>query len=701
MAETYSAGVVTAYGAAVRGGYTGTYEEFCAEQAKFAENAAAVAQAKEDVETMQGQVEQAAATFTDTTVPAAVTTVQEAGAAQVQAVQSEGTMQAEAVETVGAQQTAAVGAAGSDAVAAVEAAETAATDAVTAAQTAAVQAVQTESATQQAAVQAKGEQTIASIPEDYTALSDELDDVKSAFDSEISAISNQAEIVPGVVNYGYNEYVDIPAEPTSGVGTRRVGIKRAFGQITLNIPVAATYLVRIKISGDVEKASNDNGVKSWTGGINLIPGHIYKIVTKLVSGSVSAPEGVNPPLFSVVKVGSATGLGTIKRDGYNSEYTFVAPNDAVHVLAYIYTNTTTDNAVYQVVIRDKSAIIGDDSDIPQTLPEAQPSSSGEIVIPAIIHSEELVNYNCNIDGTKRAATQGICSDGIRYLFFPARQYAGYDADDEAPVMVKWDTVTNAPVVVNANAPKSYGHIDDMCFVPASVPGIDNGNVDRLYLTDMNRSTAAGYTGAVHVVDANTLEFITTVQTYDQYDNSKNLVSTALAPYWHGVYHVGYSPEREMFFVHSGGLTALDPDNRLNQTLAILDKNGSVIKGLRLVRSAGTIFGCDCDANYIYIAIYSTGETEGTFDIRLAVFDWNLNPITSVIVDQKVWEVEGTCHIGNTFFFSWLLPAGTARTGCYVTKQTYKKNHYFDQATTFPVDWVENQFHVASFEPFTA
>ena len=30
MANTYSAGIVTAYGAAVRGGYTGTYDEFCA-----------------------------------------------------------------------------------------------------------------------------------------------------------------------------------------------------------------------------------------------------------------------------------------------------------------------------------------------------------------------------------------------------------------------------------------------------------------------------------------------------------------------------------------------------------------------------------------------------------------------------------------------------------------------------------------------
>lgn len=217
MAETYTAGYVTAYGAAVRGGYTGTYEEFCAEQAKFAENAAAVAQAKEDVASMQDQVEQAAATFTGTTVPAAVATVQEAGAAQVQAVQSEGTMQAAAVETVGAQQTAAVGAAGSDAVDAVEAAETAATGAVTAAQTAAVQAVQTESTTQQAAIQTKGQETIASIPADYTALSNEVDDLKSSLseiaDRTSAFIHTDFRTVEDVVGLtGYNMGTNGPTE---------------------------------------------------------------------------------------------------------------------------------------------------------------------------------------------------------------------------------------------------------------------------------------------------------------------------------------------------------------------------------------------------------------------------------------------------------------------------------------------------------
>ena len=50
MATTYNAGIVTAYGAAVRGGYTGTYEEFCRQQAGYAQSAAAVEQAKQDVQ---------------------------------------------------------------------------------------------------------------------------------------------------------------------------------------------------------------------------------------------------------------------------------------------------------------------------------------------------------------------------------------------------------------------------------------------------------------------------------------------------------------------------------------------------------------------------------------------------------------------------------------------------------------------------
>lgn len=51
MSKTYSAGIVTAYGAAKRAGYQGTYEEFCRQQAGYAGNAAAVEAAKTAAQT--------------------------------------------------------------------------------------------------------------------------------------------------------------------------------------------------------------------------------------------------------------------------------------------------------------------------------------------------------------------------------------------------------------------------------------------------------------------------------------------------------------------------------------------------------------------------------------------------------------------------------------------------------------------------
>ena len=60
---SYNAGIVTAYGAAVRGGYTGTYEQFCAQQANYAASAAAVEQAKQDAEAAAQAAAEAAETF--------------------------------------------------------------------------------------------------------------------------------------------------------------------------------------------------------------------------------------------------------------------------------------------------------------------------------------------------------------------------------------------------------------------------------------------------------------------------------------------------------------------------------------------------------------------------------------------------------------------------------------------------------------
>lgn len=96
-AKRYSAGIATAYGAAKKGGYTGTYEQFCAEQAMFAENAQYVRESREIIEsTVQ--------TFTTETVPAAVQTVENAGDEQQRLVRQTGAEVIQDVEAAGNQQ---------------------------------------------------------------------------------------------------------------------------------------------------------------------------------------------------------------------------------------------------------------------------------------------------------------------------------------------------------------------------------------------------------------------------------------------------------------------------------------------------------------------------------------------------------------------------------------------------------------------
>lgn len=196
MAETYSAGIVTAYGAAVRGGYTGTYEQWCQDMAQLGDNVS-------EVREKAAQVEQTAQEFTQTIIPAAIQSVENEGTAQVGAVEAAGAAQVQAVETAGTTQAGNVNAAGAAQVQAVndegvlkvgaveaagaaqvQAVEDAGTDAeadIDAAKAAAITDLQAESTTQQAAIQQKGEDTRASIPDDYTALSDEVVELKSAF----------------------------------------------------------------------------------------------------------------------------------------------------------------------------------------------------------------------------------------------------------------------------------------------------------------------------------------------------------------------------------------------------------------------------------------------------------------------------------------------------------------------------------------
>lgn len=200
MAKTYIAGTVTAYGAAVKGGYTGTYEEFCAEQAKFAENAQQVAEDR-------AAVDAAAEEFTGTTVPSAVQEVETAGAAQVDAVEQEGETQRGLIQEAATGAIGNVETAGAAQVDAVQAEGTTQVGNVNTAGTTQVGNVNAAGSTQVDAVQAKGTEVLNSIPSDYSELTGEVSDLKSAID-DVYKYQTETNLQPYLTTSGGIKYSD-------------------------------------------------------------------------------------------------------------------------------------------------------------------------------------------------------------------------------------------------------------------------------------------------------------------------------------------------------------------------------------------------------------------------------------------------------------------------------------------------------------
>jgi glycerophosphoryl diester phosphodiesterase len=179
MANTYSAGIVTAYGAAKRGGYTGTYEEFCEEQANFGRWAQQVREDKESVE-------QTVETFTETTVPNAVQSVEDKGAEQIGLVGNAGTTQIQNVNEAGSTQ---------------------------------LGNVQNEGTTQVNRVQDKGDEVIDSIPPDYSDLTAEVDDLNRQISDVESALSVTKSINNDYVNCGLKNNINPSMFEIGNIGT--------------------------------------------------------------------------------------------------------------------------------------------------------------------------------------------------------------------------------------------------------------------------------------------------------------------------------------------------------------------------------------------------------------------------------------------------------------------------------------------------
>lgn len=290
-ARRYGVGGGDAYYDAVRyGGYEGTREQFGKDQAEFAKNASAVAEAKETVERDTEEVRNTKNTFENTTVPEAIRALNQEGEdqilaitqkgeevsqqvetvgteqkdavanegrARVEAVEQAGTDQVQAVNDAGTTQVGNVNQAGEDQVDAVEQAGADQVQAVTDEGTTQVGAVNRAGSAQVQAVEDKGDEVLHSIPSDYTELVEDVDNLKSAltfvgnsFDSSTATTGKSFNSSGTIVDLEVAFITDyIPVQP---------GIK-----VSTNMSLGSSYYYHViynssKIIIDKYKSNNDN-----------------------------------------------------------------------------------------------------------------------------------------------------------------------------------------------------------------------------------------------------------------------------------------------------------------------------------------------------------------------------------------------------------------------------------------------------------
>ena len=254
-ARRYGVGGGDAYYDAVKyGGYEGTREQFGKDQAEFAKNASAVAEAKEAVERDAEEVRNTKNTFENTTVPEAIQALNQEGEdqilaitqkgeevsqqvetvgteqkdavanegrARVEAVEQAGTTQVQAVNDAGTTQVGNVNQAGADQIGAVERAGANQVQAVTDEGTTQVRAVTDEGNTQVQRVQDKGDEVLDSIPADYTNLDQKVDNLEGSlkgiygnpvnlpFSVTLGSIdAGNGSVLTSSV-FGYTDYIEV------------------------------------------------------------------------------------------------------------------------------------------------------------------------------------------------------------------------------------------------------------------------------------------------------------------------------------------------------------------------------------------------------------------------------------------------------------------------------------------------------------
>lgn len=297
-------GRVTAYADAVNAGYTGTREEFAvdlanaatyaaeagdsAAEAKASEDAAALsastaaqaaveAAGSEDAVHADAVAAQAAKTDAiaakDTAVSKAGEAANSASAAGLSAAAASASETAAGAyaNTASSSATSAIGSASAAAESA-SAAEDSATEAASALGD--VTAAKTEAL---AAIQTKGEETLESIPEDYTTLRNDVSSLKSEISANDDVLYNSTSIDPTLSNY--QAYITA-SNVWGGSNTRRAGIISVSGVDKIRITAkSSTYTsIALLTTNDRVNGTSPDYASGWTNPVTIQAGKVETFV---------------------------------------------------------------------------------------------------------------------------------------------------------------------------------------------------------------------------------------------------------------------------------------------------------------------------------------------------------------------------------------------------------------------------------------
>jgi len=260
---------------------------------------------------------------------------------------------------------------------------------------------------------------------------------------------------------------------------------------------------------------------------------------------------------------------------------------------------------------------GEDFDLPV---ETAPSEFPDIIYPTSFESKKLFDY-----GVSSYSTQGMCSDKKRYLWVSYKR-----SDKKNTTIVKYDLEKDE--VIDAITERSYGHINDMCYV---------ADTHEIWIiswvtNDMVWYENGGTLDRISVVDADTLLFkreFGLKSILGEHVEYPSLSAITYNP--HYKWFAGVTREHEI-----GGIA--------KKEYVIWNLENEYIKSISTTGHTVTS-GMDCDDHMIYCL----------FGYCLYYVDWEtlkeISYTTEQVLDDAnrkygaIQEAESICVIGLTYY----------------------------------------------------